>query len=227
MIDLGRLQKDFEPIILVSSSPRRRQLLKQLGIPFEVHPAGIDEILPDQVDNPEAVAIDLALRKIRSVAKEFSNRWLLAADTLVLIGNRPLGKPKSHVEATSILREISGRTHKVVTGLCLAKVNSKGKICRCLREAETTLVTFRPLTEEEISAYISTGEPMDKAGAYGIQGKAAIFATRIVGCYYNVVGLPLAKLALLLREAGIEVTRFWRSVKEPVEQGYPVQRGNA
>jgi septum formation protein len=93
----------------------------------------------------------------------------------------------------------------------LAKTDRKGRIRRCLKAAETTFVTFRHLTEEEIAAYIATGEPMDKAGAYGIQGRAAIFATRILGCYYNVVGLPLAKLATLLKEAGIEVSRLWKS----------------
>jgi len=186
-------------------------LLKQIGVPFEVCPAGIDETLPDRVDDPEAFAIDLAFRKIRAVAKEFPDRWLLAADTLVLIGNKPLGKPQTCEEAASMLRELSGRTHIVVTGLCLAKTDRKGRIRRCLKAAEMTFVTFRSLTDEEIAAYIATGEPMDKAGAYGIQEKAAIFATRILGCYYNVVGLPLAKLAMMLREAGVEVAKFWQS----------------
>jgi len=208
---LAQVWKDFKPIVLVSSSPRRQQLLKQIGVPFEVCPAEVDETLPDRVDDPETFAIDLAFRKIRAVAKEFPDSWLLAADTLVLFGNEPLGKPKTCQEAALMLRKLSGRTHIVVTGLCLAKTDRKGKIRRCLKAAETTFVTFRHLTDEEIAAYIATGEPMDKAGAYGIQGKASIFATRIIGCYYNVVGLPLAKLTALLKEAGIEVSRLWKS----------------
>lgn len=206
---MARLQKDFKPLVLVSTSPRRQQLLEQAGIPFEVCPAEVDETLPDRVNNPEAIAVSLALKKIRAIAKQFPSRWLLAADTLVLVGDCPLGKPQTPEEAAFMLRKLSGRTHKVVTSLCLARTNTRGKIYRCLKAVETTSVTFRPLTEEEIAAYIATGEPMDKAGAYGIQGKAAVFAVRIIGCYYNVVGLPLAKLALLLREAGVEASRFW------------------
>jgi len=208
---LAQVRKDFKPIVLVSASPRRQQLLKQIGVPFEVCPAGIDETLPNRVDDPEAFAVELAFRKIRAVAKEFPDRWLLAADTLVLFGNEPLGKPKTCEEAALMLRKLSGRTHIVVTGLCLAKTDKKGRIRRCLKASEMTFVTFRSLTDEEITAYIATGEPMDKAGAYGIQGRAAIFATRILGCYYNIVGLPLAKLAMMLREAGIEVAGFWQS----------------
>ena len=208
---MAQVRKDFKPIVLVSASPRRQQLLRQIGIPFEVCPAGIDETLPNRVDDPEAFAVELAFRKIRAVAKEFPDRWLLAADTLVLFGNEPLGKPKTCEEAALMLRKLSGRTHIVVTGLCLAKTDKKGRIRRCLKASEMTFVTFRSLTDEEITAYIATGEPMDKAGAYGIQGRAAIFATRILGCYYNIVGLPLAKLAMMLREAGIEVAGFWQS----------------
>jgi septum formation protein len=137
---------------------------------------------------------------------------------LVLLGNKPLGKPQTREEAASMLRELSGRTHVVVTGLCLAKTDRKGRIRRCLKAAETTFVTFRHLTEEEIAAYIATGEPMDKAGAYGIQGRAAVFATCILGCYYNVVGLPLAKLAKMLKETGIEVSEFWRSSCNEIQE---------
>lgn len=224
MVSLAKVRKGFKPIVLVSASPRRQQLLKQIGVPFEVCPAGIDETLPDRVDDPEAFAIDLALRKIRAVAKEFPDRWLLAADTLVMFGNEPLGKPQTCEEAASMLRKLSGRTHIVVTGLCLARTDKRGRVRRCLKAAETTFVTFRQLTDEEIAAYIATGEPMDKAGAYGIQEKAAIFATRILGCYYNVVGLPLAKLAMMFREAGIEVAKFWQS---PCDESHETNRTEA
>jgi septum formation protein len=218
VVSLAQVWKDFKPIVLVSASPRRQQLLKQIGVPFEVCPAEVDETLSDRIDDPETFAIDLALRKIRAVAKEFPDRWLLAADTLVMFGNEPLGKPQTCEEAASMLRKLSGRKHKVVTGLCLAKTDRKGRIRHCFKSAETTFVIFRHLTEEEIAAYIATGEPMDKAGAYGIQEKAAIFATRILGCYYNVVGLPLAKLAMMFREAGIEVAEFWQSPCDEIHE---------
>ncbi|MDW8030175.1 MAG: Maf family protein, partial [Armatimonadota bacterium] len=162
-----------------------------------------------QVDNPERVTIELAQAKVLKVAKNFRNRWLLAADTIVLVGRKPLGKPQSRREAFDMLKLLSGRTHKVTTGIYLARTNSKGEIVRSYSASETTLVTFRKLSDEEIATYVATGEPMDKAGAYGIQGRAAIFATKIVGCYFNVVGLPLARLAALMREAGIEVSRLW------------------
>lgn len=202
-------RKCSKPIVLVSASPRRRELLQQIGVPFEVYPAEVDETLPSQVSDPASLAIDLARRKVHAVAPRFPNRWLLAADTLVVVGKRLLGKPQNPKEAFLMLRQLSGRTHKVVTGLCLAKTDVKGRICRPYETSETTLVTFRQLTDEEISTYISTGEPFDKAGAYGIQGKASIFVTEIVGCYFNVVGLPLAKLASLLKEAGLDVASFW------------------
>ncbi len=205
---MGR-RKCSKPIVLVSASPRRRELLQQIGVSFEVYPAEVDETLPNQVSDPASLAIELAWRKVRAVASRFPSRWLLAADTLVVVGKRLLGKPQNPKEAFLMLRQLSGRTHKVVTGLCLAKTDVKGRICRPYETSETTLVTFRQLTDEEISTYISTGEPFDKAGAYGIQGKASIFVTEIVGCYFNVVGLPLAKLASLLKEAGLDVTSFW------------------
>lgn len=204
-----RRQKFPKPIVLVSASPRRQDLLKQIGVPFEVCPAEVDETLPERVDAPEVLAIELAVNKIRAVAKKFPSRWLLAADTIVVIGRKPLGKPQSANEAFEMLKRLSGRTHRVVTGLCLARTDSKGKIVRQFETSETTLVTFRKISDEEIAAYVATGEPMDKAGAYGIQGKAAIFVTKIVGCYFNVVGLPLAKLAMLLKEARFDVTSFW------------------
>lgn len=198
-----------EPIVLVSASPRRQELLKQIGIPFEIRPAEVDEILPEQISCPETLAIDLARMKVYKVAKNFPRRWLLAADTIVVVRRKPLGKPKSAEEAAEMLRMLSGRTHRVVTGLCFARTNSKGKIVRCFEASETTFVTFREISDDEIAAYVATGEPMDKAGAYGIQGKAAVFVTKIIGCYFNIVGLPLAKLAVMLKEAGIEVSRFW------------------
>ncbi len=175
--------RDEKPLVLVSASPRRQALLQQVGIPFVVHPAEVDETLPEGVDNPEAVAIALAQQKVRAVASQFPNRWLLAADTLVVVGRQVLGKPQTPDEACQMLKTLSGRTHLVVTGLCLARTDTAGRIRRCFVDAERTRVSFRPLTDEEITAYVATGEPMDKRSAYGIQGKGAIFATRLVRCY--------------------------------------------
>ncbi|MCS7263309.1 MAG: Maf family protein [Armatimonadetes bacterium] len=196
-------------LILVSASPRRQELLKQIGVQFEVCPSQIDENLPKQVDEPERLAVELARSKILAASKNLPNSWLIAADTIVVAGRKPLGKPKSEKEAKKMLKQLSGRTHLVVTGICLALTNSKGEIVRCHEGVEKTFVTFRKINDEEIDAYVATGEPMDKAGSYGIQGKAAIFVVKIVGCYFNVVGLPLAKLATLMKEAGIEVTKLW------------------
>ncbi len=208
------------PLVLVSASPRRQALLQQVGIPFLVHPSEVDEQIPDQVADPMATAITLARQKARAVAKQFPRRWLLAADTLVVVGHRVFGKPQTPDEAVAMLRQLSGRSHWVVTGLCLAQTDQQGRIRKCFTAAERTKVTFRPLSDDEIAAYVATGEPMDKAGAYGIQGKAAVFVTQVVGCYYNVVGLPLAKLTTLLKAAGIDITQFWVSrVEADVKEG--------
>ncbi len=204
-------QKEKPTLVLVSESPRRQELLRQIAVPFEVCPARVDETLPEKVERPELLAIEFARAKVEAVAEKFPKRWLLAADTLVVVGRKLLGKPKDPSEASEMLKMLSGRTHRVITGVCLARTNSKGKIVRLFEGAETTLVTFREIDDDEIAAYVATGEPMDKAGAYGIQGKAAIFVTKIVGCYFNVVGLPLSKLAALMKEAGIKVSRFWNA----------------
>jgi len=181
-------------IILASASPRRRQLLKQIGLTFRVVPSYVDE---DDVfhHDPLANVQAIALRKARSVAARMQDEIIIGADTQVLIDGEILGKPEDEADAARMLAKLSGRKHQVITGVALvdAETNSEETWC------EITLVNFRELADGEITDYINTEEPMGKAGAYGIQGKAAAFVERIEGCYFNVVGLPLAKLSQKLR----------------------------
>ena len=182
-------------LILASASPRRRQLLEQIGLTFQVMPSEIDEddiIKRDPLENIQAVA----LNKARDVAGRVEDGIVIGADTQVIVDCEVLGKPADEADAKRVLSRLSGRTHRVITGVAL--VDAKTGLEKTW--AETTLVTFRRLSASEIAAYIDTGEPMDKAGAYGIQGRAAAFVERIEGCYFNVVGLPLAKLAQSLRK---------------------------
>lgn len=187
-------------LVLASASPRRRKLLEQLGIPFEVVPADVPEEIPVDASSAEGCAATLALRKARSIADQpgFPDAIVLAADTVVAVYEsgsvRILGKPGSAEEARAMLRNLSGRTHAVHTGVALAGAAWS----RPAVEVVTTEVRFRPLSPAEIDAYVATGEPYDKAGGYGIQGGAAAFVEHIRGDYYNVVGLPLARVRELL-----------------------------
>ena len=180
--------------ILASKSPRRRQYLTQMGIPFEVRSAETDETLPLGVCPREGVEI-LARRKAEAAAKLVSeDDTVIAADTLVELRGKPLGKPADADEARGMLRALSGSAHTVHTGVAVLR---GGKM---LSRTETTTVCFRALSDAEIDAYVATGEPMDKAGAYGIQGSASVFVDKIEGSLDNVVGLPCALLTDLLKE---------------------------
>jgi len=191
-------------LVLASASPRRAELLARLGIPFSAFPVEADERLkPGQA--PAAQARRLALEKASAAARKLSFAgpqagWVLGADTLVWLAGRVLGKPRHPAEAEAMLRRLSGRSHQVVTGLALVPLKAGRKP---LALAETTRVFFRRLREGEIKDYVRSGEPMDKAGAYGIQGGAGAFVRRIEGCYFNVMGLPLARTAELLERAGL------------------------
>lgn len=191
------------PIILASASPRRRQLLALLGIDFAVVPSRVDEPLPERASDPERLAIALAEAKARAIAPDRPGGLVIGADTLVLVGDLVLGKPEDAAAATAMLRLLSGREHHVVTGV--AVVDTRSQPWSVTTAAERTAVTFRPLSEAEIAAYVATGEPMDKAGAYAIQGRGAILCTRICGDYTNVVGLPLVRTMELLRGAGVRI----------------------
>lgn len=180
--------------ILASGSPRRKDLLASVGYSFQVIPADIDEAsLADE--SPERYVLRLAEEKA-SVIKE--TLPIVAADTTVVLEKKIFGKPRDEKEAAEMLKALQGRTHEVFTGVALSV---EGKVRTIL---ERTAVTFRPLNESEINHYVSSGEPLDKAGAYAAQGYGASFITRIDGSYTNVVGLPLAQTVVLLNEIGIK-----------------------
>ena len=185
-------------LILASASPRRRELLQQIGLSFIVRPADSE---PDVSGlSPEETVQAIALGKARSVAAESAaDDLILAADTLVYLDGQPLGKPKSPDEAAAMLQALSGREHHVCTGVALLQGP------RCLVSCEKTAVRFRPLSPERIAAYVASGEPMDKAGAYGIQGLGCLLVEGITGDYFNVVGLPLGLVSDMLARFGYPV----------------------
>ncbi len=176
------------PVVLASKSPRRRQLLQQVGLQFIVDAHEVEEILEDGRD-PAELARELAIHKARAVARNYGEAFIIAADTIVVLRRRILGKPESPEQAAAMLRRLSGCTHRVYTGFAVIQRPENTTIA----DVDCTRVTFRRLDEEEIAAYIATGSPMDKAGAYGIQDLSALFVEKIDGCFYNVVGFPLAK----------------------------------
>ncbi|OQP06325.1 septum formation inhibitor Maf [Geobacillus sp. 46C-IIa] len=182
--------------VLASRSPRRKQLLEMMGWPFDVQESQADETIAPGTPPEEAVQT-LARRKVEAVASSISDAYILGADTVVVYGGRFLGKPRTAEEAFHMLRLLSGQTHEVWTGVAIVTPNGEA-----VSFAEKTAVTFWKLSEEEIAAYIATGEPMDKAGAYGIQGRAALFVKRIEGDYFTVVGLPLSRTVRELRRLG-------------------------
>ncbi len=174
-------------LILASNSPRRRELLQNSGFEFDVRPSGIEETrLPGE--SPEDFTRRLARDKALDVARQSSpGNLVLGADTVVAINGEILEKPADADDAARMLRTLSGRAHRVITGVCL--VRAPENVLACTHE--TTSVTFRSLTEDEIDSYVASGEPFDKAGGYAIQGLASRFVNRIEGCYFNVVGLPI------------------------------------
>lgn len=179
------------PLILASGSPRRREILEQIGIEFIVCVSDVKEVITKT--NPDQVVLELAEQKGEFVAKQFKEGIILSADTIVSAKGQILGKPQGKEEAYEMLQCLSGQTHSVYTGVCILR-KEKGQITGKKLFFEETKVEMYPLTEQEIQNYIEDGEPLDKAGAYGIQGKAAIFVKAIQGDYYNVVGLPVARV---------------------------------
>jgi len=192
----------MKKIILASASPRRQELLRQIGLNFEVIAPTVDENIQESLSPHEAVC-ELAFRKSAEVAEQLSEGLVIGADTVVVYNRRILGKPVSYTDAVETLRNLSGSDHLVITGFCVID-GATGSI---VKASETTRVFFRHLIDEEIESYVKSGEPIDKAGSYGIQGLGAILVERIEGCYFNVVGLPLTKLAKTLREFGVNVLR--------------------
>jgi len=183
-------------IILASASPRRHNILNQIGIPHKVIPSLLDETIPQSISvysEPEY----LAKQKALDVSKQHPNHLVLGFDTLVYFNGEPLGKPQNNEDAMKMLERLSGQTHTVISGVAIAR---NGEIV--ISGSEKTKVFFRNLAAREMESYISGGEHKDKAGSYGIQGEGARFVSRIEGCYYNVVGLPVSKMIDLLKQIG-------------------------
>ena len=185
-------------LILASASPRRQELLRNVGIAYRVQASEIPEI-PLAGETPRDCAVRLAREKALAVGQRFSNDVVLGADTIVVVDGAMLGKPANETDAARMLRLLSGRTHEVITGVCVVATTKTGK--REMRTAsETTVVTMAKLSEQDIASYVATGEPMDKAGGYAIQGIASRWIPRIEGDYSNVVGLPVALVWNMLQE---------------------------
>jgi septum formation protein len=181
-------------LILASASPRRSELLRNAGIPFEVQPADVSED-PLPGEPAKALAERLAREKAMAVARSRPTDLVLGADTVVVVDGEILGKPADAPDAARMLRMLSGRKHEVVTGVCLVAAG------KCSLSSETTSVTMSEISDEEIAEYVATGEPMDKAGAYAIQGIASRWIPGIEGDYSNVVGLPVALVWRMLRKS--------------------------
>jgi septum formation protein len=196
-------------VVLASGSPRRRQLLELIGIEHEVLPSNIDETMRPR-ETPRRHAERLAREKASAVATREAGKITIAADTIVVINRKVLGKPRDEDDARRMLSMLSGREHTVITAVAVARG-------RKLRSAvEEVRVKFRRLRQDEIDAYIATGEPMDKAGAYGIQGFGATIVECVDGDYFSVMGLPLARLVTLLRDLGVRY-RFGRLDTVPAD----------
>ena len=187
--------RDELPLILASSSPRRQEILSSAGVEFEVIPSEVNEnFLPGE--SSEQHVVRLARMKALKAAEKHKDRWVLAADTIVVIDGKILEKPRDRREAEEMLRRLSDREHRVITGYCLMQASSRRS-----REGKViTRVTFKALSSEEICWYLNTGEPFDKAGGFAIQGKAAFMVKEINGSYTNVVGLPLTEVIEALKE---------------------------
>ena len=182
--------------VLASKSPRRKELLNKIGINAQVIPSNVDEAGYKGLE-AEKMVMQLSFVKAADVARSFrKNTFVIGADTCVCLEGKIFGKPESKDDAKRMLRELSGKTHQVYTGYCVIDCGSGKSVSRC----SATNVTFKELTEIEIEAYVKTGEPLDKAGAYGIQEKGAMFVEKIDGDYSNVVGLPLSPLYKLFKE---------------------------
>lgn len=186
-------------IVLASGSPRRREMLEKLGIDITVIPSNApEEVLANET--PEEHVVRLSIDKAKEVAERenVSGRWFIGSDTVVLLDDRILGKPADEKEAAEMLSALSGNSHTVLSGYAIIDREKR----EIVSDAVATEVCFRELTEEEITGYIASGEPMDKAGSYAIQGKAGVFVERISGSYNNVVGMPLCQVIEVLKRMG-------------------------
>ena len=187
-------------IVLASASPRRKELLELLGLRFEVEPSNYDEETVSGSE-PHEMVRELSLGKARTAAAKHRDAFIIGADTIVILGDRVMGKPHTASEAKKMLHTLNGKVHLVVTGFTILDTET-GKV---LSRSVETKVLIRKLTPEEIDSYVRTKEPLDKAGGYAIQGLGAVLVERIEGDYFNVVGLPLSALAEGLKEFGVHV----------------------
>jgi septum formation protein len=185
----------MQRLILASGSPRRKELLEMANLPFEILASDIQERVPENA-TPEEIVQSLAYQKAKAIADMESDAYVLGADTIVVYNGLILGKPKTEQDAFETLKMLSGHTHEVLTGVAILSSRQK------MTFYERTKVTFWELTDEEILNYIASGEPMDKAGSYGIQGRGSLFVKRIEGDYFSVVGLPIARTVRELRKLG-------------------------
>ena len=204
------------PLVLASGSPRRVALLAELGVPFQVIVSDAPETIDPRLD-AEAQAVEIAERKARSVASRIERGIVLGADTIVVLDGALLGKPVDDADAMSMLHRLSGREHRVVTGM--AVIDAETSSLRA--SAVTSVVRFRALTNSEIAQYVATGEPSGKAGAYAIQGLGAGLVSNLGGCFSNVVGLPLCETARLLSAAGVTVDPTGTGCRLPVGRPCP------
>jgi len=194
---------ETEPrIILASASPRRAQLLRQIGVDFELAPGQIQE-RPHPDEAPPDYITRIARAKVIAIARKRDSGLVIGADTIVVIDGRMLGKPEDENAARNMLRQLSGKWHAVMTGVALYDVATRQEVA----DFDKTLVKFAQLNDREIEWYLKTGEPMDKAGAYGIQGFGGVLVEEIAGNYYNVVGLPLPLVYRLARGLGYSLLK--------------------
>ncbi|MBS3885505.1 MAG: septum formation inhibitor Maf [Dethiobacter sp.] len=206
-------------LVLASTSPRRAELLRQLGLTFVVSASGVAEEEKEQ--DPAALVKLLAISKAKAVAAKFADGVIIAADTVVCLDGELLGKPQDAKDAARMLASLSGRRHEVLTGVAVLR-QPDGLLC-C--HVEKTAVTMREISEPEITWYLASGEPYDKAGGYGIQGRAAVFVEKLEGCYFNVVGLPLMALCSLLAAVGVRIWEGAESIDNtaPDHQGFTAE----
>ena len=190
----------MKKLVLASASPRRKELLEKLGFRFDVDASGCEEKIDSELE-PEELVRRISISKAKSVAARHKNAVIIAADTVGVIGKKILGKPHTENQAGKMLKEISGKPHTVVTGFTILDTATNKIVSGTVK----TTVYIKKLTPQEINAYVKTGEPLDKAGAYAVQGLGAVIVEKIEGDYYNVMGLPLNAVTEALKEFGIDV----------------------
>jgi septum formation protein len=182
-------------VILASASPRRKEILQNTKLNFDIQKSDIEEVILEN-ESPEDMVVRLAYEKAFDVAKRNTDRLVIGADTIVALDNEVLGKPKDQNEAYQMIKRLSNKTHKVITGISLINLKEN----KIIKDYVVSFVTFKDLSEDSIKDYINTNESLDKAGAYGIQGYGALLVDNIQGDYFNIVGLPISKLSDLLKD---------------------------